>query len=423
MKYSAFTSGTTDKRGSVDQSRLMKRYPMPVEELQVGMYVSGLDRPWDETPFLLQGFRIEDQENIDEIARYCDYVYINTTEQDIFLAQTKKSVSYNRKVEASQGLGLNVRDVHSAIEVHASAKSLTSSFMDDVQLGKAIDMKKIESTVSGCLESILHNQDAMLWVSRIRQKDKYTSEHVLNVCILAIIFSRYLGASEEDMKKVGICGLLHDVGKMQVPIDILQKDGPLTPEEARIMRLHPGYGRDILMADRSVPHVAIDVCYSHHEALDGSGYPRKLKASGLSEMTRMITICDVYDAITSDRPYRNGASSFKAMQTLYQNRGKKFDGKFVMDFIKCIGLHPIGSLVELRSGELALVISTNHAHRDFPKILVVADSDHNRCKEFVVDLDKARKNGKDDKLIRQALPNGFNGIRIEKYIEAGLKLR
>ena len=406
--------------GRTVQSKIKR--PIPVAGLKVGMYVCELDRPWLETPFLLQGFRIESLEDIDTIAGYCEYVYIEEQEDQWLKAEERSILEQPAPKKIYPHKPLNRQSFSAAGSTISSARKLTRSFMDDVRLGRGIDVKEVKTTVSECVKSIMHNPDALLWMGKIRDKDEYTAEHSLNVGILAMTFGRHLGASEEELNLLGLCGILHDVGKMKTPLEVLNKEGRLTAEEFQIMKSHPVDGRDILMAHDDVHNAAVDVCYSHHEALDGSGYPRGLKANNISDNTRIITICDVYDAITSERIYKSGQSSLDALKVLYQNRETKFDNRFVTEFIECIGLYPPGSIVELKNGEIGIVISTNYRHRHLPKVLVVRDSEKMPTKESVVNLEKKAGTENNLYVINSVLPNGSHGIRIEKYIKRGLTI-
>lgn len=387
------------------------------------MYVSDLDRPWVETPFILQGFKITSIQEIESIAQYCEFVYVEGDEDTWLQAEeraipstpTKRTANYNNSAS-------NKQEYARASAAHKNATQLTRSFMDDVRLGKAIDIKEVKATVSECVSSILRNPDAMMWLSKIRQKDEYTSEHSLNVGLLAISVGRHLGASEEDLNKLGLAGMLHDVGKMRTPNDVLNKEGQLTRDEFEIMKSHAQHGRDILMSHKTVFPGAVDVAYSHHESLDGSGYPRKIKASGISDFTRIITLCDVYDAITSERVYKKGRSSLDAIKVLYQNRRAKFDERLVGEFISCIGLYPPGSIVSLKNGMDGIVISTNYRHRHLPKVMVLRDSEKMPIRESVMNLEKFAQEGKQEYMIKTVIPNGSHGIRIEKYIEKGLTI-
>ncbi len=396
---------------------------MPVSELRPGMFVCELDRPWLETPFILQGFKITDQEDIDTIAKHCEYVYIENSE-DQWIAQEERAILESKATSTripAPRVG-NKQEYHRAAGIHQTAKHLTRSFMDEVRLGNAINLKDVETSVSDCVSSILRNPDSMMWLSKIRKKDDYTAEHSLNVGLLAITFGRHLGASEEDLNKLGMAGMLHDVGKMRTPTEVLNKEGGLTDKEYAIMQSHARHGRDILMAHRTVDNGAVDVAFSHHEALDGTGYPRQLKASGISDFTRIITLCDVYDAVTSDRVYKQGRSSLEALKILYRHKGIKFDDKLATEFISCIGLYPPGSVVELKNGQVGIVISTNYRNRHLPKVLVLRDENKVPMRESVINLQQLADRGDDSRVIKTVLPNGAHGIRIERYIEKGLTI-
>jgi putative nucleotidyltransferase with HDIG domain len=397
--------------------------PIPVSGLKVGMYVCELDRPWLETPFILQGFKITSLKEIDTITEHCEFVYIEGTE-DAWLEAEEKPIpdKPTKKSKTYTNTSTNKQEYSRAASIHENAKNLTRSFMDDVRLGQGINIQEVKSNVSQCVSSVLRNPDAMMWMSKMRKKDEYTSEHSLNVGLLAISFGRHLGASEEDLNKLGMAGMLHDVGKMRTPIEILNKESQLSLEEYDIMRSHAQHGRDILMSHKNVYHGAVDVAYSHHEALDGSGYPRKIKSSGITDFTRIVTLCDVYDAITSDRIYKEGKSSLAALKVLYQNKGTKFDHKLVGEFISCIGLYPPGSVVELQNGKVGIVISTNYRNRHLPKVLLLRDESKMPQPETVLDLEKFAKSNDCDSLIKTVIPNGSFGIRIESYIEKGLTI-
>ncbi|HEY3700405.1 MAG TPA: HD-GYP domain-containing protein [Spongiibacteraceae bacterium] len=396
---------------------------IPVTGLKVGMYVCDLDRPWLETPFILQGFHIRSVDDIDEISKYCQTVFVEVGE-DIWEPAQERALQEARLQRSQTPAFTATRqsELRDAKSAHDNARTLTRSFMDDVRLGRGIDIKEVKATVSECVRSILRNPDAMLWMAKLRSKDEYTSEHSLNVGLLAIAFGRHLGASEEDLNKLGIAGMLHDVGKMQTPLDILMKENRLNDNEFQVMKMHAQNGRDILLAHRNIYQGAIDVAYSHHENLDGSGYPRNIKAGGITDFTRIVSLCDVYDAITSDRIYKKGASSLNALKIIQDQTGKKFDVRLAQEFVECIGLYPPGSVVELHSGEVGIVISINHRHRHLPKVMIVRDAHKLPSSERVLDLEKLAAAGIAEQLIKNVLPNGTHGIRVETYVEKGLAL-
>ena len=415
-----------DKKTIVRPGRTVqekRKFQIPVSGLKVGMFVSELDRPWLETPFILQGFPIRSITDIEEIGKYCEWVWVEQTEDTWQAAEERTQLSSSVKRGAPYpNTVLRRQEIQQAKTAHDSARALTRSFMDDVRLGRAIDIREVKATVSDCVKSILRNPDAMQWMSKLRNKDQYVSEHSLNVSLLAISFGRFLGASEDDLNKLGFAGVLHDVGKMRTPAEILNKDGALNEKEFRIMQAHPQDGRDILLAHQNLYHGAVDVAYSHHEMLDGSGYPRGVKAGGITDFTRIITLCDVYDAITSNRAYRRGASSLNALRIIHDARGSKYDPKLAEEFIECIGLYPAGSVVELHSGEVGVVISTNYRHRHLPKVLIVRDPQKQPAQERVIALEKMAVDTQSARLIKSVLPNGSYGVRVESYVEHGLTL-
>ena len=225
----------------------------------------------------------------------------------------------------------------------------------------------------------------------MRDKDEYTAEHSLNVCILAIAFGRHLGLDPADLAKLGLCGLLHDVGKMRVPPAVLNNPGKLTDKEFKQVKAHSVHGRNLLMSAVGLYQGVVDVAYSHHEKVDGTGYPRQISARGLSEFTRIITIVDAYDAMTADRCYAPAITTTKAIGIINADKGGHFDERLADEFVDMIGLYPPGSLVELISGDIGIVISRNLRYRQLPKVLLVKDSARHSVSERVVDLAKTER--------------------------------
>lgn len=404
----------------------VRRERIRVEALRVGMRVVELDRPWTETPFLFQGFRIENVAQISEVARYCREVVVEYGE-DEWVGPTEHAVleAPARRAEPIPfpGRPPGARAYQRASRLQSDARALTRSLMDDVRLGRVIDIKEVKATVSSAVREIIESPDAVLWLSRIRDRDSYTSEHCVNVGLLAINFGRHLGYGEEDLNAIGFAGMLHDVGKTLTPLEVLNKEGALTQQEFEVMKAHPTDGRNILMAHRNLSYGAVDVAYGHHEALDGSGYPRKLKAAGISRMTRIVTLCDVYDAVTSDRCYRKGLPSLRGLDVLQRGRASKYDEQLVDEFVRCIGLYPTGSVVELVNGCHGIVLSTNYRNRHLPRVLLVRDEHHQPCQERVLDLQKlSGQSGMEGWLIRAVVSNGTHGIRVEEYVRRGVQI-
>jgi len=243
----------------------------------------------------------------------------------------------------------------------------------------------------------------------------------MNVCTLAIVFGRKLGLRRRQLVNLGICGLLHDVGKARTPIDILNKPGRLTDEEYEVMKLHTVYGKRILSEAKGVLQEAIDVAYGHHERLDGQGYPEGRMAQDVSLFTKIITIVDAYDAITGDRVYAKGKPSAEALRILYENRGVQFDEDLVMAFIQAIGIYPPGAVVELVNGRIALVLDSEEKPKHLPNILVVLGPDKKPCDEKFVELEKSIDNPELSKfLIRSCLIDGSYDISLSDYLHKGI---
>ena len=394
---------------------------MYVSDLRVGMYVAKLDRDWLETPFILQGFVLESQEDVDIVAEYCSFVYVDTIFKAVaktpLLAKSKGPIQYKNTTRIDE-------EHRKIVGAFRQARTLTKSLLDDIRLGGAINTDHAKEMVSNCVQSVIRHPDALMWMAKIRTESEYTAEHCLNVCILAVAFGRVLGMAEEELHKLGMCGLLHDVGKMKVPPEILNKPASLTIGEMRTMMAHTIHGRNLLLSTDGIYNGVIDVAYSHHERVDGKGYPRKLAGASISLFSKIIAIVDAYDAMTADRCYQSAKTSTEALKIIYQDRGTHFDERLALKFLQTVGLYPPGSIVELHSGQVAIVVETNHKLRHLPKILVVRDQNKKPLeKESFVDLSQVEEGDlSQDYLIKQVWKDQSFGISLRKYMEQGLVL-
>jgi putative nucleotidyltransferase with HDIG domain len=408
------------KPGYVDKR--LSTIKIHISELKVGMYVSRLDRDWQETPFLMQGFMIESLDDIDAVAQYSEHVWIDAVREEWVPPEARgvsgtpipRVKSYINKVDVQ-------KEHQAAMGVFREAKKLTKTLLDDARLGGVINTEQAKATVKECVGSILRNPDALIWMSRMRNEDEYTAEHCLNVCILSIAFGRHLGMSEPELEKLGLCGLLHDVGKMRVPANVLNKSEALTDKEFNIIKAHTVHGRNLLMSSPGIPNATVDVAYSHHERVDGTGYPRKLKAAGISDFARIIAIVDAYDAMTGDRCYSRAIPGTDALKRIFDERGKHFDERLALEFIKFVGLYPPGSIVELVNGLVGIVLETNYRYRHLPRIIVVKDLQQTLEKEQILNLaDVEQKKLDKTYLIKRALRDGTHDIHLRDYREKGL---
>lgn len=395
-----------------------------ISELKIGMFISKLDREWLDTPFLLQGFLVETEEDIDVVAEYCKYIWIDEVQhkkpsaaaEHPVLTGSKKPTRYINKVSTQQ-------EHRKAIGIYTNTKRITKSLLDSIALQGVIDTKEAKAVVHDCVQSVIRNPNALMWMSKIREADDYTAEHSMNVCIYAISFGRHLGLDEGDLQKLGLCALLHDVGKMRVPAEVLNKPDKLTEKEFNMIKAHTVHGRNLLMASPGMLPSAIDVAYGHHERMDGNGYPRKIKGSGTSTFTRIVAIVDAYDAMTANRCYAPAITPTEALNNIYKDKGTHFDDRLATEFIRCIGIYPPGTLVELKNGMIAIVLSAHPKYSRLPKVIAVRDSEKALCKERIYDL-SAVHSGKLDNgyLIVRTLVDGEFGVHLKTYREKGLMI-
>lgn len=412
-------------------------------ELQIGMFVAELDRPWLETPFLVQGFEIRHRSQIMTIGQYCDHVFVlregvpRVKHKDNVLSglapppRQSKNIGTvvnqvgRRDKTAVRSSIVRRRPVYevskSAIEeqgtartIHGKGKATVKKILQSAQLGDMLDTDAAAAVVTECVRSIVRNPDAMIWMSKIKHEHEYTAEHSMNVCILAIAFGRYLNFDEEELAALGLCGLLHDVGKMRVPTAILDKPGTLTEEEMLIMRNHTVAGHKLLTEMGNAPAKAVDVVLSHHERPDGGGYPRGLKARAISEYARIISVVDAYDAMTSDRCYTRSKSPVQAQKIIYENRGKQFDEECALQFMQAIGPYPAGTWVELHNGMVGVVLAGRRKYRHLPSVILMLDQHKRPMAQKVIDL-HLTDSGQLDKgfLIKSTLQDGTGGFHLE----------
>jgi len=316
----------------------------------------------------------------------------------------------------TSGETCSAQELRRARHTHRRAQALTRSCLDDVRCGRGIDAAAVKTVVTDCVRSLQRNPDLLLWLGKTQPDGEDTATHSLNTGLLAIAFGRYLGAAEDDLNRLGVAGLLHDVGKMHTPPALLNKAGPLDAGEFSIVQRHTQHGHDILRDHGRPFHGAMEVAYSHHENLDGSGYPRRIRSTDISRFTRIVMLCDVYDAVTSDRVYRRAAPSSQALRIIAQQTGSRFDPKLARQFIDFIGPYPPGSIVELASGEAAVVIGSNSRHPRLPRIIVVRNGDDSPT-DHILDLEHCARQQHSPRLIQRLLPNGSRNIHIEDYLD------
>lgn len=415
------------------------------KQLRIGMFVCGLDRPWEETPFVFQGFPIKNEKQILKLQELCNTVQVDEDKSDksidfnAFLKAKKSQVSpvirffkylFGKKCSTRPTVYQNVEkpfddEMLVAKQVYLNTTASLQRILDDFRLGKEISAAEIKSCVHGVIDGVMNNPNALALLSNLKSKQQDSVRHSLNVCILSLLFGRYLGLSMEKLTELGYAALLHDVGEIKIPQAILDKHSRrLTAEEKKIMEQHTLYGAEILRKIPEIPHIAAEVAHSHHERMDGRGYPRALKGGEIDCFSKLIAIVDVYESVTNNPSAKIKVSCSDALKSIYSLCDSYFDRELVEDFIKCLGIYPIGSVVELNTKEIAIVITVKPGKNLLPVVMIVIASEGIAYyPPKIVNLDNFKnKDGSPQLFIVKVLTPESVGIDLSDYIirEAGM---
>ena len=350
-------------------------------ELAIGMYVAELDKPWEQSSFLFQGFEIESDEDLAKLRAECQFVVIEETEAS--KAAVAKAAAARPAAPAAPVTTITSRsgpeptglkkEMKEVIQAQTVARTNITRVMEDVRMGKSLDTKDTKAAVTQMVSAITVNPNSMLWLANLRQKHERTAGHCLNTSILCIAFGKHIGLSDVDLNLLGQGAMLHDIGKVRIPPAVLDKPGPFTEEERQLVRRHPLDGEAVLKLTRQLPDKVMEIVRSHHERLDGKGYPDGLAGDAVPLGAKIVGIVDTYDSLTSDSPYRPASTAADALRVLRAEGADAYGKDLIQEFIRCLGIYPIGSLVECNNGALAVVVSSTLASRLKPVIMVVRD--------------------------------------------------
>ncbi len=392
-----------------------QEHKIPVHELKLGMYVANLDKPWEETDFLFQGFLITNTNELFALQEQCEYVYVRASHYSNGRGQAEK-VQYINKIRLSDELS-------SARSAYQNACSDTKIILDGMRLTGNLDIKRINNIVDEMVDSVLRNEGALLLLSQIKNKDEYTAEHSLRVGLFSAALGKELGLRPLEINNVATCGLLHDIGKVKIPIEILNKPGSFTTEEYELMKAHTIYGKKLLIGKSGIYAGAVDTAFSHHERLDGSGYPRAVGTEKIPYFAKIVAIADTYDAITSHRCYKDGVPSIKAFEILFKHCDTGYERELVETFIKMMGVYAPGCIVEMTNGEIGIVLSINKGQRLKPKVLLLKTKTNSEIKQRLVDL-SANVTDLNSKVyaVKDAYIDGTFDINLRDYLGKGLKV-
>ncbi len=373
-----------------------------VDQLVLGMHLKEFCGSWMEHPFWRTGFVLTDPKDIESVlASSIKEVWIDC-DKGLDVAQGQSAVSEaesEAQVEAELQQAADARrivaPVSTAVEIERAAniclqsKQAVISMFQEARMGKAIDVGGAQLMVEEITDSVTRNPGALISLARLKTVDDYTYMHSVAVCAMMVALAKQLGLDEKTTRTAGLAGLMHDLGKAMMPMDVLNKPGKLSAAEFAIIKTHPVEGHRALLSGSSVDPIVLDVCLHHHEKTDGSGYPKGLKSDEISLFAKMGAVCDVYDAITSNRPYKSGWDPAESLRKMAEWANGHFDPKVFQAFVKSLGIYPIGSLVQLSSGRLGVVVEQTGQSLTKPSVKVFFSTKSNmRIMPEVVDLSR-----------------------------------
>jgi putative nucleotidyltransferase with HDIG domain len=378
--------------------------PAPIDRVRPGMWFHRLGGAGFHHAFVKHGFLLEARD-IEVLAQGgVDELIIDTSRgldvegaEAAVAADAEPAVEVEVEVEVERDVTPVTappvprytidEEIHRARKLCLDAKSQVIELFNDARLGKAIHPEAVMPMVEEINASVSRHPDALLGVARLKNHDEYTYMHSVAVCALMVALARRLGLPEEQIRDAGAAGMLHDLGKAAMPLAVLNKPGALSDDEFKIMKAHPVRGHQMLKASGSATEAVLDVALHHHEKFDGSGYPHNLKGDAISLMARMGAVCDVYDAITSNRPYKKAWGPAESLQRMVSWKGH-FDELMLKAFIRSVGIYPVGALVRLESDRLGVVLEQGEGSLLAPKVRVFFNA-RKREPVFIKDLDLA----------------------------------
>jgi len=340
----------------------------------------------------LQGLELAHQDDLDLLRNLCKFVYIDAHRQLVdypkpMLTRTNLADSrFERVSHYPEGITFG-DELPRAGQVLADTSEMVDRIYEDVASGRELSAEYVEQAVRPLVASVLRNADAFFWVEGLRERDSYSYGHAIRCSALAAAFGRHMGFAEETIISLAAGGLLMDVGKTRLPESLLQYPGTLAPDQMRLARSHVSHGLEIMTGSSITDQDVADIMRTHHERHDGSGYPDGLSGNAIPIVGRMLGIIDSYDAMTSVRPYRAAISRHRALREMYAARNTLFQPELVEQFQVCLGVYPTGSLVELSTGEVAVVTAQNQVRRLRPRVLVLSTPDKQPLADFrAIDL-------------------------------------
>lgn len=402
-------------------------------QLKPGMFVHDLNCGAVTHPLFLKRFKVMSEQELDKIAELgVRELYIDTARGDDVpdsprLEEVQSALESELLTLAAEGRNVSEAppsspmDVAGAMETFQEANGFIRRVLGDVRLGQQMELETLEGAAGELADSILNHAETLSHLARLKSQDDYTFRHSMGVCVQMATFCRFLHLGYEVSRQVAIGALLHDIGKMRIPLEVLNKPGRLTESEFEEMKNHVVYGEALLENVQWVPPIARLVVGQHHERYDGSGYPRRVKGEDISQFGQMAAIVDVYDAITADRVYHTAMEPALAIRKLQEWSKFHFNEELVGLFIRMVGIYPDGTLVRLESGKLGIVVAQHPDRLLCPVVRVVYDTRHNWAVEpYSLDLCRSAGNGGEDAILGCESPQSW-GIDVAKHFREAAK--
>lgn len=391
----------------------MRLVKVPAINLRPGMFIAELDRPWLETPFALQGFVVRDSEEILYVAEHVEAVYVDAeySGPQIFLELATAPTA----ATAKDRLRLNEEFQRTKISFESAAQTLDRVF-DAMNKGQGSDMQAVKRAVNPLIEGVFRNSEAVAALVRLKDCGSYRYHHGVAMAVWATILGRHIGLHRNELEKLAIGCAMCDVGMTQLPPELLSQAESLDEKQLKIIRAHPTMGAQLASRSEEVDLEVVSIIENHHERADGSGYPRELEGAEIPLLGRIAGLVDTYDAMITARPYAIARTSHEAVQELLDCKDTQFQEALVEQFVQAIGLFPTGTMVELNTGEVAIVVKQNITRRLKPELVIVLDSKKEKLQTpKAVDLAIQNVANEGERWIARELLSGAHGITSEEY--------
>ncbi|MCV6623124.1 MAG: HD-GYP domain-containing protein [Cellvibrionaceae bacterium] len=388
----------------------MRLLKVQAENLRPGMFVAELDRPWLETPFTLQGFVVRDDEDVLYIGRYVDFVYIDAdyAGSNLFLPEQPK-----QKTVIKERLSIKADFEQAKSSFNSASESLDRVF-SALNNGAQTDIQVVRESVQPLIDGVFKNKEAMAALVRMKESSDYRYQHGISMAVWAAILGRHIGLPIDELEKLVVGCAMCDVGMTRLPDEIFKQSSGLTEYQRQMVELHTRLGVQMVDENGDADIEVLAIIKSHHERFDGSGYPEGLTGADIPLLARVAGLVDAYDAMITPRPYAPGVSSYDAVQELIKSKGVLFQDALVEQFVQAIGLFPTGSLVELNTGEVGIVVKQNEMRRLKPEVVLVLDKNKEKLAALKL-LDLADENVSISHWITKGLQAGSYGVNSEEY--------